>query len=69
MEAAITVNDACGHRLNLLAAQSTSPVSARSISPSETAMTREEGPCRRAAQRWARGPGARRRPAKRSREH
>eukprot|EP00969_Alexandrium_andersonii_P291685 12891921-Alexandrium_andersonii.AAC.1 len=42
MEAAITVNEACEHRLNLLAAQSTSPVSARSISPSETAMTKRK---------------------------
>eukprot|EP00969_Alexandrium_andersonii_P101836 4494382-Alexandrium_andersonii.AAC.1 len=39
-EAAITANEACGHRLNLLAAQSTSPVSACSTSPSETAMTK-----------------------------
>eukprot|EP00969_Alexandrium_andersonii_P123251 5447101-Alexandrium_andersonii.AAC.1 len=40
MAAAMTVNDACGHRLNLLADQSTRPVSARSTSPSETDITR-----------------------------
>eukprot|EP00969_Alexandrium_andersonii_P267433 11818995-Alexandrium_andersonii.AAC.1 len=45
MEAAITVNEACGHRRNREAAQSTRPANARSMSWSATAVKNTRRGC------------------------